>query len=110
MIPLPPLVQEVTKNIMSIRMEAFRGVIERGDYKHAIQMINIIHSDILRGAMNSWLTNNEYLCSLLEDIKEYCIQNDDKRILTSLELIDQMLRGITFVCVLAKHLSTIYFY
>lgn len=91
MIPLPPLVQEVTKNIMSIRMEAFRGVIERGDYKHAVQMINIIHADVLRGAMDNWLANKEYFCSLLDEIKEYCVQNDDDRILTTIEIIEGML-------------------
>lgn len=92
MIPLPPPVLEVAKHIMSIRTEAFRGVIERGDYKHAVQMINIIHSDVLRGAMDGWLTNKEYFCSLLDEIKEYCIQNDDDRILISLEILEDMLR------------------
>lgn len=84
----PPQVQEVTKTIMAIRIEAFKDVIARGNYTHAQHMLTIILSDVCRGALDTWLVNKSYFCAIIEEIMEYCVEKDNDKILTCLEVLE----------------------
>lgn len=84
-------VHTVTKPIMSIRIEAFKEVINRGDFRHAVRMLEIIKADIARGALDDWLVNKDYFVSIVDEIISYCLENDSERIKTCLELLEAFL-------------------
>jgi hypothetical protein len=86
-----PLVYEVNTTIMAIRLQAFREVVAREDFKHAIKMMEIMKSDIARGALDTWLTNHEYMISVIDEIVSYCKENDAEKILTSVTILDYIL-------------------
>lgn len=84
-------VHTVTKVIMRIRLDSFRDVINRQDFKHAIWMIEVIKKDTTRGALDNWLINKDYFYSILNELIIYCIENNSEKVLNTSLLLEQML-------------------
>lgn len=84
-------IHTVTKVIMRIRLDSFRDVIERKDYKHAIWMLGVIKKDTDRGALDTWLNNKEYFHSILDELVIYCKEANSEKVLITTILLEQMI-------------------
>lgn len=84
-------IHTVTKVIMRIRLDSFRDVIERKDYKHAIWMLGVIKKDTDRGALDTWLNNKEYFYSILDELFIYCKEANSEKVLITTILLEQMI-------------------